>query len=128
MHERVRALDEPAVERREISRGRRGRPGGPEPDGVGVVDEELDRVPEGEEAALDLLREAVTEAQLLRGVLGAVEPPHRVGAHPLERVVEIDGVPPRLVHLAAGLVDHVLVREDAAVRLAAHERDGHEAL
>ena len=46
--------------------GRRRRPRGPEADGVRVVDEELDRVPEGEEAPLDLLREPVTEAELLR--------------------------------------------------------------
>src|SRR5262249_37188876 len=65
---------------------------------------------------------------ILARVLLAVQPPHHVRAHALERLVEVDRIPPRLVHLPALLVEHLLVREHAPVRLPPVERDRHEAL
>ena len=95
---------------------------------VRVVDEELRRVPEGEEAPLDVVGEAVAELQRLARRLRAVQPAHHVGAHPLERLVQLDRVAGRLVHRLALLVEHLLVREDAPVRRPAGERHRHEAL
>ena len=113
------AREEPAVERLEVAGfGLRGD--------VRVVDEELRAVPERQQPALCLVRRAVAEAHVLARDLLAVQPAHDVGAHPIERLVGADGIAPRAVHLAPGLVEKLLVRQHAAVRRAADERHGHE--
>ena len=55
-------------------------------------------------------------------------PAHHVRAHPLERLAGLDRVPPRVVHLATGLVEHLLVAEHLPVRRRARQRDRHEEL
>ena len=45
-----------------------------------------------------------------------------------ERVLRVDHVAPRAVHLTAVLVEHLLVAEDAPVRRASGQRDRHEVL
>ncbi len=126
--ERVRPLHQPAIERlelalrpvREILVARLPRVD------VRVVDQELARVPEGQEAALDLVPGPVSEEQVLARRLRAVLPAHDVRAHPPERLVDGDRVAPRAVHLATRLVEQLLVGEDALVRGATDERHRHE--
>ena len=93
---------------------------------VRVVDEELRAVPERQQPALCLVGRAVAEAHVLARDLLAVEPAHDVRAHAVERLVGADGIAPRAVHLAPGLVEELLVREHAAVRRAPDERHRHE--
>ena len=95
---------------------------------VRVVDEELARVPEREQLALDLVRRPEAEEEVAVGRLRAVLPAHDVGAHAREGVRSVDRVPPRAVHLAARLVEHLLVAEHAPIRRAAGQRDRHEVL
>ena len=95
---------------------------------VRVGDEERDRVPEREQPPLDLAGRAVAELQVLRRRRLAELPAHHVGAHPVERLVRVDRVAPRAVHLAAVLVEELLVGEHAPVRRAADERHRHEEL
>ena len=61
-------------------------------------------------------RRPEAEEQVPVGRLGAVLPPHHVRAHAREGVLRVDHVPPRAVHLAAGLVEHLLVAEHLAER------------
>ncbi len=68
------------------------------------------------------------EQQVAVGRLRAVLPAHHVGAHAPERVLGVDHVPPRAVHLAALLVEHLLVAEHPPERRAADEHDRHEEL
>ncbi len=125
-----RAGDEPAVERQR----RRARAAveiaglGTEALDVRVLDEERDGVPQRQQLALDLLPGPVAEPEVLVRRLGAVLPAHDVGAHARERVVGLDEVAPRAVHLAAVLVDHLLVAEDLAERGPAGQDDRHEEL
>ena len=128
--EGARAGNEPAVERLEVARG----PGGEVSPGrlpaldVRVVDEELAGVPEGEELPLDLARRPEPEEEVLVRRLRAVLPAHDVRPHAGERVLGLDHVPPRAVHLAPVLVEHLLVAEHLLERRAADEDDGHEEL
>ena len=66
--------------------------------------------------------------RLRSGGCAAELPAHHVGAHPLERVLRLDHVAPRAVHLAAVLVEHLLVAEHAPERRLAGEHDRHEEL
>ena len=112
--ERMRPLDEPPVERPQLARRLERRPRRPEPLDVRVQHEERHGVPQRQQLALDLIRRAKTEQQVPVRRLRAVLPAHHVGTHQLERVVGGDRVPPRPVHLAAGLVEHLLVAEHVA--------------
>ena len=129
-HERVRALDEPAVERLEIAAraARQIREVGPPAVDVRVVDEKLGRVPERQEPALNLVRRPEAEQQVLVRRLGAVLPPHDVRTHAPEGVLGLDHVAPGAVHLAAVLVEHLLVAEDLPVRRSSRQGNGHEVL
>ena len=71
---------------------------------------------------------AEAEQKVPVGRLGAVLPAHHVGAHLLECVLGRDRVPPRGVHLASLLVEHLLVAEHALVRRTPDEHDRHEEL
>ena len=110
------ALDEPRIERLELA----GRAAlevavpGREALDVRVLDEERGRVPERQEPPLDLVRRAEAEEEVAVGRLRAELPAHHVGAHARERVRRVDRVPPRAVHLAAVLVEHLLVAEHLA--------------
>ncbi len=95
---------------------------------VGVVDEEADGVPERQQPPLDVLGRPVAELDVLARHDLAEQPAHDVRAHPVEGLVRLDRVAPRPVHLAAVLVEQLLVGEDAAVRRAAGQRHGHERL
>ena len=74
------------------------------------------------------MRGAEAEQQVPVGRLRAELPAHHVGAHARERVRRGDRVPPRAVHLAARLVEHLLVAEHLPERRPARERDRHEEL
>ena len=93
-----------------------------------VVGEEPRRVPEREQLALDLASRAEAEEEVPVGRLSAELPAHHVGAHPFEGVLGLDHVPPRAVHLAAGLVEHLLVAQHLPVRRPARQHDRHEVL
>ena len=128
--ERVRPLDEPAVERLELAARsvleiREVRR--PALD-VRVVDEELARVPECEQLPLDLVSGAESEEEIAVRRLRAVLPAHDVRTHARERVRRVDRVSPRAVHLTAGLVEHLLVAEHAPIRRASRQGDRHEVL
>ena len=129
-HELPGAGDEPAVERaeRDVRTALQVREARLEPRDVRVLDEERGRVPERQELPLDLVRGAEAEQEVPVGRLRAELPAHHVGAHPRERIRGIDRVPPRAVHLATLLVEHLLVAEHLAERRRARERDGHEEL
>ena len=99
---------------------------GPEALDVRIVDEEPDRVPEGEQPPLDLVRRPVAEVDVLARLSRAEEPADDVGAHAVERLVRLDRVAGGLVHLAAGLVADPLVREHRPVGEPAYERHRHE--
>ena len=71
-----------------------------------------------QELPLDLVRRPVAEEEVPVGRLRAVLPAHDVGAHAVERLLRRDEVPPGAVHLAAVLVEHLLVAEDALERRA----------
>ena len=88
--------DEPAVERLELTVRavlEIGPLGLPAVD-VGVVDEELARVPEREQPPLDLVGRTEAEEEVLVRRLRAVLPAHDVRAHARERVGGVDRVPP----------------------------------
>ena len=71
---------------------------------------------------------AEAEQEVPVGRLRTELPPHHVGAHPREGVGGVDRVPPRAVHLAALLVEHLLVAEHLAERRPPGQRDRHEEL
>ena len=73
-------------------------------------------MPEREQLAADLVGRAEPEPEVAVGGLRAVLPTHHVGAHSRERVLGVDHVPPRAVHLAPVLVEHLLVAEHALER------------
>ena len=129
-HQCVGPLDEPAVEWLELAVRpvlEVAPPRRPASD-VRVVDEELARVPERQQPALDLVCGTEAEEEVLVRRLRAVLPAHDVRAHAGERVGGVDRVPPRAVHLAPVLVEHLLVAEHLAERGPARERDRHEEL
>ncbi len=126
--ERVRAFDQPSVERLELTLWLERRPRRPEALDVRVRDEEPNGVPDRQQLLLDLLRRPVTEQQVPVGRLRAVLPAHHVGTHARERILRGDRVAPRAVHLAAVLVEHLLVAEHATERRATGQDDRHEEL
>ena len=95
---------------------------------VRVVDEELARVPEREQLPLDLVCGPEPEEEVAVRRLRAVLPAHDVCTHARERVRRVDRVSPRAVHLAAGLVEHLLVAEDSPIRRLPGQSDRHEVL
>ena len=112
---------EPEVERLELS-GLAGRP----IRHVGVVHEELHGVPERQQPPLDLVRRPVAELEVLPRVLLAELPAHDVCAHAVERLVRLDRVAPRAVHLPPGLVEQLLVGQHPAIRERPEQRHRHE--
>ena len=118
-HQLLGARREPTVERLRLAR--LALPGD-----VRVVDEELGRVPERQEAPLDLACRPVPELDVLARILLAEQPAHDVRAHLVERLVGRDRVSPGAVHLAPVLVEELLVGENGLVRRPADERHGHE--
>ncbi len=93
-----------------------------------VVAEELRRVPQRQQPPLDLLCRAEAEQEIAVGRLGAVLPAHHVGTHARERVLRVDHVAPRAVHLLAVLVEHLLVAQDLLERCPPGQRDRHQEL
>ena len=124
----LRALDKPTVERRQLAGRLQRVPGRREAFDVRVVDEEPDRVPERQQPPFDLVGWAEAEQQVAVRRLRAILPAHDVGAHLRERLLRVDRVAPRAMHLAAFLVEHLLVAEHPPVRRPAHEHDRHEEL
>ena len=129
-HELMRALDEPAIERPRPTGGPASRSAsvGSKPSMLPYwtsTTVEFQNV-----SSLRLISCAGPEAeeQVAVGRLRAELPAHHVGAHPLERLLGVDHVPPRAVHLAPALVEHLLVAEHALVRRAVDEHDRHEEL
>src|SRR5207247_11285171 len=123
------APEQPAVERTQVDTLDAALEVGPawlEALDVGVVDEELERVPEGEKAALHLLSGTEAEADVLPRRLLAVEVAHDVRAHARERLLHLDHVSPGAVHLATLDVEQLLEGQHALVRRAAGEDDRHE--
>src|SRR4029078_10001961 len=104
------------------------RPGRREPLDVSVVDHEPGGVPEREQLAPDITATAVAGPGLPRGGVRAVLRAHDIRAHLLKRVFGLDHVAPRAVHLAAVLVEHLLVAEGALKKSLAEEHDRHEEL
>ena len=107
--ELLRPLDEPPVDRSQLDVRLEPVPRRREALDVAVVDEELHRVPERQQLALDLVRRAEAEEEVAVWRLRAVLPAHHVGAHLVEGILGGDRVPPRGVHLAPLLVEHLLV-------------------
>ena len=102
--------------------------GRPVLDDVGVVDEELAGVPEREQPPLDLVRRPEAEEEVLVRRLGAVLPAHDVRAHARERILGVDRVPPRAVHLAARSRRASSRSRGPAGTARAGQRDRHEVL
>ena len=121
----VRA-SEPAVERPH-SPGRQRAPVGRKSSIRPVVDQERAEFQSVSSLRWISLARAEAEQQVAVGRLRAELPAHHVGAHARERVRSIDRVPPRAVHLAARLVEHLLVAEHL-VRRTPRQHDRHEVL
>ena len=79
-------------------------------------------VPECDQPAPDVVGGVVPEAEIVVRVERAVQPTHDVRAHLFDRLGQLDGVPGRLVHRLALLVEDLLVGEDGLVWGASVQR------
>ena len=114
---------DPAIHRRALEAGRRRRSPGVQPGEAGVGHEERVDVPQDEEPPARLVGRVPAEQDVVVGPGRHVQPAHDVDAHPLGRLVELDGVAPALVHRPAVLAEERGVAEDRLERrLPAEDR------
>ena len=134
---RLQLGEHPAIEHAALPR-RRTRSKGIEAVQIRIEHEEGVDVPERqEEAAAHLLGNRIAEAQIAGRILAKVDPAHGIGAHrtmlfalhvlaaDVGRLFKGDGVAPRLVHLAARLIQQRGKTEASLERRNAGQRRTH---